>query len=74
MKLKTCHAQGACLALHRCPYCGAPYPFAPGVIEHQPRRRRWSRVTRISVIRAALVLLVMGSMAAMGSLLTGGLL
>lgn len=76
MKLKTCHTQGACLALRRCPYCRAPYyPFAPGAIE-RPARRRWSRTTRISVVRAALVLVlvVLGSMAAMMRLLTGGLL
>lgn len=74
MKPKTCHAQGACLALRRCPYCRAPYyPFAPGAIERQPRRR-WSRTTRISVVRAVLVLVVLGSMATMMSLLTGGLL
>ena len=74
MKPKTCHAQGACLALRRCPYCRASYyPFAPGAIEHEPRRR-WSRTTRISVVRAVLVLVVLGSMAAMTRMLTGGLL
>lgn len=74
MKPKTFHVQGACLALRRCPYCRASYyPFAPGVIE-RPARRRWSKTTRISVVRAVLVLVVLGSMAAMTRLLTGGLL
>lgn len=72
MATKTYPQQSACLALRRCPQCRY-YPFAPGAIESLPRRR-WSRVTRISVIRAALVLVVMGLMAAIGSLLTGGLL
>lgn len=74
MKPKTFHAQGACLALRRCPYCRAPYyPFAPGAIEHQPRRR-WSKTTRINVARAVWLLLVLGVIAALVRLLTGGLL
>ena len=72
MAIKIYPQQGACLALRRCPTCRY-YPFAPGAIEYLPRRR-WSRVTRISMIRAVLVLVVMGTMAAMISLLTGGLL
>lgn len=67
VKSESCH-EGE----RRIPYFYAPYPFAPGVIERQPHRH-WSRTTRISVVRAALVLLVLGSMAAMVSLLTGGL-
>jgi hypothetical protein len=72
MKGKTLPQPVACPVLRRCTQCR--YPFAPGAIEHQPRRRRWSRATRIAVVRAALVLVVLASMAAMGSLLTGGLL
>ena len=58
---------------HSCPRCGSPYPFAPGVIERHPRRR-WSRTACITVVRAALVLVVLGLIAAMLQLLTGGLL
>lgn len=73
MKPKTCHAQGACLALRRCPYCRAPYyPFAPGAIEHPPRRR--SRAARINVARVVWLFLVLGVMVALTLLLTGGLL
>lgn len=73
MNTKTCHAQGACLALRRCPYCRAPYyPFAPGVIERQPRRR--SRAARINVARVVWLLLVLSVMATLTLLLTGGLL
>jgi len=56
--------------------CAAPLPILPGAllpgaIEHQPRR--WSKTTRINVARAVW-LLVLGVIAALARLLTGGLL
>ena len=70
---KTFREQCACRALRRCPLCGSLYPFAPGAIEFHPRHR-WSRAARISAVRGVLVLIVMGAMAAITRLLTGGLL
>lgn len=40
MRPKTCSEVGVCQGLRNCNHCRAPYPFAPGVIERQPRRHR----------------------------------
>ena len=64
MKEKTCSEQGVCQALRHCAQCRAPYPFAPGVIERQPRRH-WLTDQRVEQLaRAALVLAVLVTLAA----------
>ena len=75
---KTCDELGVCQALCDCNQCHAPYPFAPGVIERQPRRR-WLSAARVEAIsRAVLVLGVLAALLAIlgvsAGWLPGGLL
>lgn len=79
MKKRTCDELGVCQALPDCSQCRAPfppYPFAPGVIERQPRKR-WltpRRVEQLSIVilMLAFVVTLVATLALVSGHLTPG--